>query len=508
MIDEAAPSLAPDEAPFQRLHPLSIILKSLSMLGQNIVAIIVLHFSLFDQNFAYSLLAATALVAMVVGVTTLIWSRFTYQVTEREIRIKSGLLNRNNRSIPFDRIQDVSLEQKLFSRVLGLATVALETGSGGGEDGHLDALARPDAENLRDKIRDYKDGLKAEKPSADTQPVTTDTPPLFAMDNRRIFIAGLFNFSFVLLAILGALAQNLDFLLPDGFFDPRRWIDALPEQETINGLSSWVRIGGALAAILSLVIIGFATGIIRTFVREYAFRLDRVDSGQPGFRRRRGLFTLTDMVMPIHRVQAAILQTGPVRARFGWYHLKFTSLAGDASGETDHSAAPCAHLAEIEPILDQCEIFQAPSNLEFQKVDPALWWRKAVVAGPIIIAIALGAGFILHPPFRAISLLALPVLLILFLNWRHHQYALTDNQLFVRSGWWRQKLTILPLRKIQTIDLRQTPLDHPLDLATLTIGIAGGSAIRPLRIEAIGFAKALDLRRQLISRTAMSPTTG
>jgi putative membrane protein len=111
MTDATVQSVAHDAVPLRRLQPLSIILKSFSMLGRNIIAIIVLHFSLFDQNIAHTMLAALALVALVVGVTSLIWSRFTYQVTEREIRIKSGLFNRNNRSIPFDRIQDVSLEQ-------------------------------------------------------------------------------------------------------------------------------------------------------------------------------------------------------------------------------------------------------------------------------------------------------------------------------------------------------------------------------------------------------------
>ena len=486
--------------PFQRLHPLSIILKSLSMLGRNIIAIIVLHFSLFDQNMAYTLLAALALIALVVGVTALIWSRFTYQVTAREIRIKSGLLHRNNRSIPFDRIQDVSLEQKLVSRLLGLATVALETGSGGGEDGQLDALARSDAENLRDTIRDYKAGLSVSEALTDDRPVTADAPPLFAMDNRRIFIAGLFNFSFVLLAILGALAQNLDFLLPDGFFDPRRWIDAMPEQQTINSLSSWVRIGGALAAILSLITIGFVSGIVRTFVREYDFRLDRVDTGQPGFRRRRGLFTLTDMVMPIHRVQAAILQTGPVREYFGWYHLKFLSLAGDGSGETDHSAAPCASLAEIEPILAECAVRPVSPDLAFHPVHPAFWWRRAIMIGLPLIGIALGAGYFVHGGLFATILLAVPVVLILFLNWRHHQYALNGSQLYVRSGWWRRKLTILLLRKVQSVDVSQSPLDHPLDLATVTIGIAGGSAIAPLRIVDIPLQSAMDLRARLFAR--------
>jgi putative membrane protein len=487
-----------DSAPFRHLHPLSIILKSLSMLGRNFVAIAVLHFSLFDQNIAHSMLAALALVALVVGVMILIWSRFTYQVTEREIRIKSGLLNRNNRSIPFDRIQDVSLEQKLPHRLLGLATVALETGSGGGEDGQLDALSRPDAELLRDTIRDYKAGLAPGRLIADDKAEIAESPPLFTMDNRRILIAGLFNFSFVLLAILGALAQNLDFLLPDGFFDPRSWIDAFPEQDTINAFASWARIGGALAAILSLVLIGFVSGIVRTFVREYGFRLDRIDTGQPGFRRRRGLFTLTDMVMPIHRVQAAILQTGPVRARFGWYHLKFTSLAGDGKGETDHSAAPCATLAEIEPILDDCAIRQPPADLIFQDVNPAFWWRGALMVSLLLMAIALGNGLFFHPGLFAIILFAVPVGLIQFLNWRHHQYALNDGQLYVRSGWWRRKLTILPLRKIQTVDVSQRPLDHPLDLATLTIGIAGGSTIGPLMVCDIPYQRAMALRTALL----------
>lgn len=499
MTDATVQSVTQAVVPFQRLHPLSIILKSFSMLGRNIIAIIVLHFSLFDQNIAHTMLAALALVALVVGVTSLIWSRFTYQVTEREIRIKSGLFNRNNRSIPFDRIQDVSLEQKLASRLLGLATVALETGSGGGEDGQLDALSRSDAEKLRDTIRDYKAGLAVSDPLADDQSVALDVPPLYAMDYRRIFIAGLFNFSFVLLAILGALAQNLDFLLPDGFFDPRSWIDALPERETIDSFSSWVRIGGALAAILSLITIGFVSGIVRTFVREYGFRLDRVDTGQPGFRRRRGLFTLTDMVMPVHRVQAAILQTGPVRARFGWHHLKFTSLAGDGSGESDHSAAPCASLAEIETILAGSAIRPAPPHLEFRRVSPAFWWRRATIVWLVLTAIALGTGYIVHNGFFAIILLAVPVSVFLFLNWRHHQYALNKHQLYVRSGWWRRKFTILPLRKIQTIDVSQSPLDHPLDLATVSIGIAGGSATAPLRIIDIPYRSAMDLRTRLFA---------
>jgi len=502
-MNEAAPAIDEKidavgaEAPFQHLHPLSIVLKSVTALGRNIILIGVLYFSLFDQNIFYTGLAALAIIAAVVGITALVWSRFTYQIGSKEIRIKNGLLNRNNRSIPFDRIQDVSLEQKIIGRILGLTTVRFETGSGGGEDGELDALKLEDGEALRDIVRDYKSGSDAGDETA-AEVTKEEKPPIFAMDNRRILTAGFFNFSFILLAVLGTIAQNLDFLLPDGFFDPRNWIESVTELESINGLSAGARIGGVLAAIASLIAIGVVSGVVRTFIREYGFRLDQVDTGQPGFRRRRGLFTLTDMVMPMHRVQAAIITTGPIRKFFGWYHLKFQSLAGDPSGQTDHSAAPCAKLNELAPIIDETQITNLSEELEFESVDHAFWWRDAVITWLVLKVTALGLGFFVHTGFFALILLALPLIAIQFLNWRNHKYALSHAQLFVRTGWWRRKLTIVPLRKIQTVDVDQSPLDHPLELATVTIGVAGGSALAPLKIMDVGIEKAKVLRSQLI----------
>jgi putative membrane protein len=174
-------------------------------------------------------------------------------------------------------------------------------------------------------------------------------------------------------------------------------------------------------------------------------------------------------------------------------------LAGDASGETDHSAAPCATLAEIEPILRECAVRPASPDLPFQSVNHAFWWRRAIIVWLVMIVTALGTGYLVHGGLFAIILLAIPVTLVLFLNWRHHQYAIEDSQLYVRSGWWRRKLTILLLRKVQSLDVSQSPLDHPLDLATLTIGIAGGSTVAPLRISDIPLKTAVDLRARLFA---------
>jgi len=53
----------------------------------------------------------------------LIWLRFRYHVGADDIRVEKGLLNRTARSIPYERIQDVSIEQKPLARMMGLSEV-------------------------------------------------------------------------------------------------------------------------------------------------------------------------------------------------------------------------------------------------------------------------------------------------------------------------------------------------------------------------------------------------
>lgn len=496
-----ASNIAEKTPEFRRLHPLSILLRFGRFLRQNIILIGALYFGVLDQNLLYTGLLGGGILFLAIAVSILIWSRFTYQVTARGIQIKSGLLRRNSRSIPFDRIQDVSLEQKLIARILGLATVKLETGASAGEDGKLDALAFDDARAFRDTIRDYKSGNSAtvEKNGAEEES-GTDSQLLFAMDNKRILIAGLFNFSFILLAILGAIAQNLDFLLPNEYFDPWYWARKVTGQNVINRFSLWAQIGGIVGALLTLIFIGMMSGIIRTFFREYGFRLERVKNG---FRRRRGLFTLTDMVMPVSRVQAAIISTGPVRKYFGWHHLKFQSLASDGSGESDHSAAPCAKMDDISPIMTEAGIANVTEEQNFQSVSSAMWWRNSALAGLLFAGVSIGIGFFIHPAFYALILLWLPVSMLFLLNWRRHRFASSGTQLFVYSGWWRCKLAILPLNKIQSVDIEQSPLDHSLNLASLIIGVAGGSAMSPLKVNDIPSSEALALRRCLLQNTVV-----
>ncbi len=428
------------------------------------------------------------------------WTRFRYFTGEEEIRIESGLISRTARSIPYERIQDVSVEQKPLARLFGLGEVKFETGSGAGDEGRLSYVSIAEAERLRELVRARKSGIIADV-AADTPSLPAEqaplTPPLYAMNTDRVLTLGFYSFSLVIFAVLGGAAQQLDFLMPFNVYDIGAWLGVAKDNGSIlNGIGLGQQIFGAAAALLALIAVGTITGMIRTLLREYGFRLDETTKG---FRRRRGLLTLTDTVMPIHRVQAATIQTGPIRKLRGWYALKFVSLAADSNtkkGEdSDHAAAPLATMDEIGRILTAAQIDRADPDLPFRR-GHFDWWLiqfalvvVVVVAAMAVLALAADAG--------AKSLLLLLLLafaaVAFYFQWRNNSYALDADQLFVRQGWWRERLTIAPQVKVQTAEIRQGPFARLRGLASIQLGIAGGS----LEIIALPIDVARNIQAQI-----------
>jgi putative membrane protein len=473
--DEAA---AADTAPLiagERTHPLGLLIGFITGIPQLIFPMLAALFGTRGTGVATPLIIGGVLLISLLF-RWIGWLRFRYHLDDDDIRIEQGLINRTVRSIPYDRIQDVSIEQPVLAQIFGLGEVKFETGGGEGEDAKLSFVGMDRAAALRETIRARKADDVAMVAERERTGLEREAPPLFAMDNGRLVTLGLYSFSLVIFAVLGGLAQQFDFLLPYDIWDFKDWIGLAEDRGvSIDGISTNARIIGAVMALLALIALGFATGIVRTFLKEYGFRLDRTERG---FRRRRGLFTKTDVAMPINRVQAASIVTGPIRKRRGWHALKFVSLAQDSKDESDYVAAPLAQLDEIWPLVSVTGLTPPNAEMPFRK-SRFLWWTTGLIVPSIGMIIATIATIIFAgAPFsQAGWMLLIPVLLLMFawLEWRHYADAADGRQLYLREGWWRQKLAIAPQVNVQSAEIRQGPIARLLGLSTLEFGIAGGT---------------------------------
>lgn len=80
--------------------------------------------------------------------------------------------------------------------------------------------------------------------------------------------------------------------------------------------------------------------------------------------------------------------------------------------------------------------------------------RGALASAALLVGIWLA---VLSPPRR----------------WRHWGYAFTGRELHVAHGWWTQMHTIVPVARVQHIDVAQGPLERSFGVARLMLHTAG-----------------------------------
>lgn len=473
---------AKDGAP-RRTDPRSFLAKGVAMLPSMAVPLAALAFST-RERMPLELLLPLALGAVLLtfAVGWAQWRRTTYRVGAADIRVESGLLSRSARSLPFERIQDVSLEQALVPRLLGLAEVRFETGAGGKDELALAFLPLAEGERLRDLVRERRDADAA----APGPEQVEEERVLFTMGPRRIALFGLFQFSLIVVAVVAGAVRQFEFLLPFDPWELGEWQRVLAGPGAwLAGLGTSAQVVGAMLAVAALLLVGTLSGLARTAAREWGFTLTR---NAKGFRRQRGLFTRTDVVMPVHRVQAVGIATGPVRGRFGWHGAGFVSLATDGAGG-NHQVAPFARMEEIAPIVAEAGFPLPPPGLDWRLLAPAHRVVAALrtFAGWLLAAGVLAAAQALLPPgwWSDPTWLLLPLLggaaraAYVWGELRRERYGLDERLIYRRGGWLAPHLAVAAREKLHSVELYRGPVGKRLGYVTVRLGLAGGTFAIP-----------------------------
>jgi putative membrane protein len=177
--------------------------------------------------------------------------------------------------------------------------------------------------------------------------------------------------------VIGGALQQFDFLLPFDIWDVRSWFELLAGPgHQLQELGVAAQAIGAALALTVLAIVGLVTGLGRTVLRDYGFLLEETPKG---LRRRRGLLTRTDAVMPVHRVQALKVTTRILRRRFGWHALEVVSLAHDAKSGSQ-VVVPFAQMSEIVPVIHVAGFELARRRHPLAPAEPVLPARPALLS--------------------------------------------------------------------------------------------------------------------------------
>jgi putative membrane protein len=481
----------------RRLHPLSWLFVLIQQLKQFIVPLLALL--LFGRSGGQDEGQWWTLVGVGVLALGSIWQYLTYRyrIEADSLVVRSGVLHRSLRQIPFARIHNVALHQSLLHRMFGVAEVRLESAGGRKPEAQMRVLRLSDALALETLVR-RRGGAAAATGQADaaagvdagTGTTLLQLPPaevlrLGLVSNRGLIVIG---------GGFAALSQFNARLLSNLFEGWGRALFGWAGQQHF-GIEQFALAGASLLLAFLLLLRLFSIAL--ALLQYFGFRLD-----EHGRRLtvERGLLTRLRTSTSRRRIQAWTLREGLVHRWLGRRSLQIDTAVAEDHGqqralrELAPIAAPGACDALVRHLLPRAT-WPLP---HWQPLHPRAWLRLCL-PGALLAALASVA---LGWRFGAGGLLAL-----LWLPWaafvaRQHArragYACDGMLVAWREGWWSRHWRFAELDKLQALQLTQSPLDRGMGMATLWLDTAGAGALSPpLRLRYLPEGRARALHAQL-----------
>jgi putative membrane protein len=439
------------------------------------------------------------------------WS-FRIRYDQTELIIRSGILFKNERHIPYLRIQNLDAVQKPLHRLLGVVEVRLETGGGQEPEARMSVLSVAAFDDMRSRVFGGRaiasDSIAARRAHETSAPAVEAEQVLLQLSPRELLLHGFIENRGLI--VIGA-AYGL--LWETGAFDAM-W-ERIAGGETYGGRI--VRdVGGeivrgrlplrplafAVVGVVGLLVFVRLLSMVWALVRLYDFRVSRVgDDLRTGF----GLLTRVAATIPVGRVQTLTITEGFWHRLFERASIRVETAGGSTGG------GGAGERAWLAPIVPRAAV-PAFIRLVLPEIDlDALAWRpvhprafRRAVKPALAIALLVTTVAAVLGGWRAGVVACLTIPWAVFATRqriRHLLWAETDDAVLLRRGWIRQYATAARVAKVQLLAVHESPFDRRTGMARLRVDTAGaGEFSHRVDIPYLPRETALELGRRLAAR--------
>lgn len=440
-----------------RLHPAALVLRPV---GQLVPVVLLVVAGRFPLGLAVLVLAASATAGLIR------WLRFSWRVEGGTFVVEHGMLTRQRRVIPLDRIQRVDLSRSIRHRLLGVVELRVEAVGGREAEGRLEALAPQDAQALRRAL------LRGEVEAAPA----AGGDALVALAPRQLLVAGLTGGRVGVVAALFGLADQL-------FGDV---VGRLLERLPLLGARSTV-----LLVVIGVVVV-FVLAVAATMVGNWGFTLTAEGDA---LRIRRGLLQQRLDTVPLRRVQTVRVEENVVRRALGLARVtvEVAGQAGQKEGRETNTLLPIGSRAEAARLVGHILDRPGLADVDLAPMPPAARRRRLGWALAAAAATTAGAAVSAGPAGLLAALVVVPLALLALAAYRSLGHAQVPGFVIARSGVLLRRTAFVPVDRLQVVALRAGPGQRRLRLATLRLHVARSPAGRdPALVDlAVDDARAL-----------------
>ena len=453
--------------------------------------------------------------------------RLRYEGTE--LVISSGILFRNERHVPYARIQNLDAVRNVAHRLLGVAEVRVETGGGKAPEATISVLHETVFEEMRRRVFAGRALVEVQEPepSTTTQETAAEAEPgrraaereggrtLLYLPVRELLLNGLLeNRGMVLVAAAygvlweAGLFRSVWEQLTSGAYAPGLLRDTIATVAA-GQLPSFGRVAILLVGVVGLLLIVRVLSMVWSFLRLHEFRLTRVGED---LRTEYGLLTRVTTTIPLRRVQSLTVRETPLQRLVDRMSVRVETAGGHGAAHGEHakqtreSLVPIIRQSAVPALVREVLPGFDLDRLAWQPLHPRAF-RRAVKPA-LVLAMLSAVPFVFWFGWVGLVVLAITVPSLVTLAWSHVRrthWAATEDALVLRSGWlWRQ-ITVVPIGKIQVVGRAESPFDRRTAMAGVRVDTAGSaSPVHRISIPYLARETATMLHERLATQTAQT----
>lgn len=486
-----------------RLHPLTLII-GLTKYGRALVPALALV--MFGNRWA----GVPVLIITTAGLaTTLVkYFSFRYRIERGELITQQGLVEKRQRNIPLERIQEISIEQGVLHRLLGVVDAKIETGSGSGAEARLSVITRAEADRLRQAVFAGKAAESVQTEVSPTEAIAEpETTIIRRLSLKDLTVAGLTsNHLLSALVLAGAIWNFADDLLPKTIYEKTGKL-IVGEARHLAAQGTGTTLLVFFLGLVALAAIGMVFSIIGSVVLFYGFTFSRKGND---LQRRYGLLTQRSSSLPRRRIQVLEIEEKALRRLFGWATLRADTSGRDQNRKDDNHGRdvllPIVRSRDVDELLPSLFPDFAEDNSNWRQASDKAVRRETTEAAMVCLVLAIALFIWQGSWIAALPLLIVPVFyLAQAISYRHLGYALGQNYFRTRRGWLGRSTHIVPINKIQAVEVHQTPFDRWWGMASLNVDTAGQAFTGGgPRIHHLPLGEARELAGMLAQRAAVT----
>jgi putative membrane protein len=462
----------------RRLHPLSFLFHVGGQLQQFVVPALVVLVGARSTGLEWQGMIAVFVIpsAAFAFLKTL---SFRYRFDATELVMASGFIFRNERHVPYARIQNIDARQTLFHRLLHVVEVRVETGGGEEPEASLRVLPLTALEEMRERVFAGRAAAGGAAEAAAVHQPAAET--LLKLRRRDLLLAG-----FIDSRGLVIVSAAFGLLWESGLFDPtldtffgenvsgRGVVRQVFRSVFGGGVPSLSRIavmlGGLFAVLLAMRVLSMGWSLVRL----HGFRLDRAGDD---LRAEFGLFTRVMTTIPMRRIQTLTIREGPFHRLFRTVSVRVDSAGGDAATQRTakrESLAPVVDRLALPKLLGDVLPEIELESMAWQPVDPRGVGREFRARLIFYAFLSMPfAGMLRWWTLLLYGALGLWAYVEARMQIRHLGWATTEHAVVFRSGWLFRQITIARFTKMQVVSLTETPFDRRHRMASVRVDTAG-----------------------------------